>query len=88
MLERIFLYNCCSQTIMAHRDEDKSGKAYSKLRGIMDSSMGGVYVFFGIAVFLAPRLGWDVGLYYRISLGGILSGYGIFRMYRGVKRFF
>lgn len=73
---------------MEYRDQDKPQKAYLKLRGIMDSSMGGVYVFFGIAVYLAHRFGWNLGLYYRLSLGSLLASYGLFRIYRGIKRFF
>lgn len=77
---------------MNTQERNRQDKGYVRFRTIFNIAMGLLYIACGILVVMAKKLGFRFSVpisgAFVFSLGGLFILYGLFRIYRGIKRIF
>jgi len=74
---------------MPQEPRDGRSKNYILMRMLMDIGMGFIYIGMALFILLAPRFGLTSSIFdppFNYFFAGICIAYGIFRIYRGVKK--
>ena len=74
---------------MAEDPQEGRTKGYILMRTLMDVGMGIIYIGVAIFILMAKKLGFTASIFdppFTYFFGGICIAYGIFRIYRGVKK--
>jgi hypothetical protein len=75
---------------MEDRFREKQQKSYTLMRMTYDLSMGVLILGMAVILFFAEKLNIqqiiEADLAFRYMFGGICLLYGVFRLYRGIKR--
>jgi uncharacterized membrane protein len=80
------LKNCI---FMPEAPEDKRTRNYVLMRTLMDVGMGIIYIGVSLFILFGKRLGFSLAVFeppFNYWFAGICIAYGIFRVYRGVKK--
>ena len=74
---------------MENQYEEKRTRRYLNMRSIMDFGMGILYLAVGVFLIIPEQLGFSMEAFdplFRYIFGGLCAVYGIWRIYRGVKK--
>ena len=74
---------------MAEDPKDGRDKRYILMRTLLDVGMGIIYIGVALFIILAKKFGFSGSFFeppFAYIFGGICIAYGIFRIYRGVKK--
>jgi hypothetical protein len=74
---------------MPEPPEDKRTRNYILMRTLMDVGMGIIYIGVSLFIIFGKRLGFSLAVFeppFSYWFGGICIAYGLFRVYRGVKK--
>lgn len=66
---------------------NRKRQSFNKIRGTMGMAMGVIYLLIAVCVIYFEKVGQiDIGEVFSYLVGGLMAGYGIFRIYRGYKQ--
>ena len=74
---------------MPQDPQDGRSRNYILMRTLMDIGMGIIYIGVALFILLAPKFGITSSIFdapFNYFFAGICIAYGIFRIYRGVKK--
>lgn len=71
---------------MTTGNANRKKQQFNSIRGIMGISMGVIYLIIACCVvYFEKTKQIDIGKTFSYLVGGLMAGYGIFRIYRGFK---
>jgi hypothetical protein len=74
---------------MDNEQRDKRTKGYTMMRATLDLAMGVLYIGVGLFMFFPEKLGLDMEGFdetIRKIFGGLCMVYGVWRLYRGIRK--
>ncbi len=78
---------------MLNNRKESRKEQYSKMRSLVDYTMGLIYISMGAFLLLAEKIGYDLEDMYNLPLNGfriafatLFIVYGVWRFYRGIKK--
>jgi hypothetical protein len=74
---------------MENQHSERRARSLSNMRSTMNFAMGAVYLLVGGFLLLAEKLGFEMESFddtARYIFGGIIVLYGVWRIYRGIRK--
>jgi hypothetical protein len=72
---------------MSFDQNRNSRQSFNKIRGMMGMAMGLIYIVIACCVVYFEKIKQiDIGETFSYIVAGLMAGYGIFRIYRGLKQ--
>jgi hypothetical protein len=74
---------------MENEPLDRRAKSYSTMRSAMNYGMGAIYLLVGGFLLFPEKLGFEMDAFddtARYIFGGIIILYGVWRIYRGIRK--
>ena len=74
---------------MENERTDRKEKSYIMMRSVMNYSMGAIYLAVGGFLLFPEKLGFEMVAFdatARYIFGGIIVLYGVWRIYRGIRK--
>ena len=74
---------------MEYDRPDRRTKSYVMMRTVMNYSMGAIYLLIGAFLLFPEKLGFEMEAFdptARYIFGGVIILYGVWRIYRGIRK--